>query len=473
MSNRLQGPVWDYFRQINTIPRGSGNEEGIRTFIDWASKHKLHWRTDKTGNIVIAKKGSPGREEENPIAIQGHLDMVCEKNADVEHDFKKDPIELIVKDDWLTADGTTLGADNGIAVAMALALLEDSEASHPPVEALFTVDEESGMTGAFNLQKGFISSRRLINLDSEEEGYFYIGCAGGVHTKGKIPLEETAVPPEYAAFELAVKGLNGGHSGMEIDKGFGNALLIAGAVLKGYAGSFRISGIRGGDKANAIPRECYVILYLEDEEEFRSYLAVIDNDLRSRYPKDTGLSLDLRPVEGTGRVVTEESAQKILTFLEKVPNGPQSMDKNIPGLVETSSNMASVNIKDGRFTFVSSQRSSDKEALEELKTRIEEVVGEAGGSFEFESGYPGWKPDPDSELLDIAVQVYELATGKKPVVTAVHAGLECGLLGQRYPGLDMISFGPDILGAHSPDERVGISSTERTWEFLLELLKSV
>ena len=469
----MQGPVWKYFYEISGIPRGSGNEEGIRRYIlEFADKHRLDAERDKAGNVVIRKPGSPGRENEPALAIQGHLDMVCEKNGDVDHDFKKDPIKLVTEGGWLTADGTTLGADNGIAVAMGMALLADDTISRPPLEMLFTVDEESGMTGAFGLQKGFISAGRLINLDSEEEGYFYIGCAGGIHTDGKLKFK-LAVPQDgFSHVNCSVTGLNGGHSGMEINRGLGNAIRIAGLVLDSYPGELLISSMKGGEKANAIPRECAAGLYVDDPEAFASYLVSVKSGLAGQYPLDTRINIGMTPSKG-GKCLSAESTKRLLGLITSVPNGPLSMDPHIEGLVETSSNLASVKLSDGICRIVTSQRSSDTEKLNDVKQRIAEEIRKAGGSASFESGYPGWKPDPDSPLLEIAKKAYESFAGVPPVVTAVHAGLECGLLGERFPGLDMISFGPDILGAHSPDEKVNIASVGRTWEYLLVLLESV
>ena len=470
----MEYSFWSYFKQICAIPRGSGNEAAVRTMImDFAESKSISAVTDKAGNLLMKKKGSSGREYEPPVIIQGHLDMVCEKNGDTVHDFLKDPIVPVETGGWLHARGTTLGADNGIAIAMAMALLVDTEASHPPLEVLCTVNEESGMNGAIGLEPGFFSAKRLINLDSEEEGIFYIGCAGGIHTDCTVPVRREAWSTDAEYLRCTVKGLKGGHSGMEIDKGLGNGIKLAGEVLSGYSGELRLLSLAGGDKHNAIPRECGCVIAVDSAENFSDHARAMTAEFNKRFPEEPAVEVAVGTQEPAGTALTEESTLRVITFLTQVPHGPVTMDKNISGLVESSTNMASVKLEDDKLRAVTSQRWSDPALMERVTGMVAEAAAAAGGSAHNDSAYPPWKPNPDSALLKIAADTYKRTVWKDPVITVVHAGLECGVISEKFPDMDMISFGPDITGAHSPDERVNIASAERVWGFLLELLKAL
>lgn len=436
----------------------------------------LSAQTDGAGNLFIKKPGSLGREEEPPLIIQGHLDMVCEKNEGTVHDFLKDPIIPSECDGWLCARGTTLGADNGIAIAMAMALMEDTKVSHPPLEFLCTVDEESGMNGALGLEPGFLEGRRLINLDSEEEGIFYIGCAGGIHTVCRIPVQRD-MSMKGTRIMCTVKGFKGGHSGMEIDKGLGNAVKCMGEVLSGYDGAFTIASLQGGEKHNAIPRECGCILLVDDPGGFLEHTRAMTGLFRQRFPNEPCIKVTVSESGGAEAPdavpLDVESTERVVGFLCEVPHGPVTMDRHIPGLVESSTNMAAVKMEADCLRAMTSQRWSDPDLQDRLTGMMAQAAAAAGGTATHDSAYPPWKPNPDSPLLRRAADIYREKTGKAPVVTVVHAGLECGVISEKFPSMDMISFGPDITGAHSPDERVNIRSAERVWDYLCALLEAV
>jgi dipeptidase D len=472
--------IWKYFAQISAIPRCSKNEAAMTKYIlATAKKLGLQAQADTFGNVVVRKPASPGCEQMRPITLQGHLDMVCEKNKDKVHDFTKDPIELVRKGNFLTANGTTLGADNGIAVAANLAIMEDRSLNHGPLELLFTVDEETGLTGASNLSSDFLTGRTLLNLDSEEEGEIYVGCAGGKDTIGTWKVHFEKSPDRTAAVQIKVAGLKGGHSGLEIDKGRGNAIkLMNRALIALGATGARLSSIEGGNKHNAIPRECESLLFVPvkklDEattlvKEFnataKAEFATVDPDLF--------ISLTVIPGKKKRKVIRKAEQQKLLRTISSLPHGVIKMSADIPGLVETSTNLAVIRTIRGAVSIATSQRSSVESEKTEIVETVSSIFTLGGAEVEYTDGYPGWKPNMESPILKIAKSAYQSLYGKEPAVKAVHAGLECGIIGERIPGMDMISFGPTLECVHSPDERIHIDTVEKFWNFLLEILKKV
>jgi dipeptidase D len=473
--------VWRYFARISRIPRASKNEAAMTRFVlDTAKKLGLEARADKLGNVVVRKPASSGRGKSRPVALQGHLDMVCEKNGDKKHDFEKDPIQLVRRGNILTADGTTLGADNGIAVAANLAIMEDRSLKHGPLEFLFTVDEETGMTGAANLEPDFLESRTLLNLDSEEEGSLYVGCAGGKDTTGRWKLSHEKAPDGYVHARIKVSNLKGGHSGLEIDKGRGNAIKIAGRVLQALdTVGARLSGIEGGNKRNAIPRECEASVFLpakkinRAEEIVGDLYTTIKRELEeAEQDFKVDLTVDFGNTKG-GEVLKKVLQKKILQVLAALPHGVIRMSGTIAALVETSTNVAVVRTDKGFLSIATSQRSSVASRLKEIVDSVSAIFSLGGASVQHSDGYPGWEPDMKSPILKTARSAYRSLYGKSVKVKAIHAGLECGLIGQRVPGMDMLSFGPTIEGAHSPDERIHIDSVEKFWKFLLEILQRI
>lgn len=484
MSNQLENLkpelIWKYFAEISKIPRGSKNEKKISDYIiETAKKLSLEAKRDKVLNVVVRKTASQGREQIPMICLQGHLDMVCEKNRDKVHNFEKDPIELVVKENILMANGTTLGADNGIAVATNLAIMEDKSLEHGPLEFLFTVDEETGLTGANNLQPGFIQSKILMNLDSEEEGALYVGCSGGKNTIGKWKAVFESTNVKYAPAIVKVKGLKGGHSGLEIDKGRGNSLKILNRVLLALDNiGVRISSLEGGNKSNAIPREAEAIIYvpvkkLNDVSAVVSqYNSIIREELATVEP-ELSVFIDEVKSKKKGKVLKKIIQKKLLQTISALPHGVIKMSADIKGLVETSTNVAIIQTDMKNIALTTSQRSSVASEIEEIVHTVASIFKLGGAEVETTEGYPGWKPNMDSQILKIAKDTYKSLYGKKPDVKAIHAGLECGIIGEKYPGIDMVSFGPTLEGVHSPDEKIYIDSVEKFWNFLLAILNNV
>jgi len=483
MSNALAGlkpePIWRYFGEVSSIPRGSKNEAAVaRHVLETAQRLGLEAKQDAAGNVLVKKPASRGREMVRSICLQGHLDMVCEKNAEKVHDFTKDPIELVRKDNILMADGTTLGADNGIAIATMLAVMENTGLEHGPLELLFTVDEETGLTGAGSLQPDSLGSRTLLNLDSEEEGILYVGCAGGKETTGKWKLDLQAPVGKVAAVEIRVKGLRGGHSGLDIDKGRGNAIGILNRVLLRLAEiGARVTSLRGGNKRNAIPREAEALVFLtkdkvrkagklvrELEETFKAEVSSVDPELAVTM---TVLG------EKEGKVLSRPLQKKILQTISALPHGVIKMSADIPGLVETSTNVAVITTGDESITLATSQRSSVASEIQEIGETVASVLALGGAEVEAGSGYPGWKPNLESEILRVARSTYSALYGKEAQVKAVHAGLECGIIGEKFPGMDMVSLGPTLEAVHSPEEKIYIDTVERFWDYLLEILQRI
>ncbi len=484
MSDAIRGLkpelVWKYFAEIATIPHGSKNETAIaRYVVDTAKKFGLEVKQDKVGNVVVRKPASRGMEQKKRICLQGHLDMVCEKNTDKEHDFLKDPLEIVRKGNVIMANGTTLGADNGIAVATNLAIMEDNMLQHGPLEFLFTIDEETGLTGANNLQTGFVQSKTLLNLDSEEEGAIYVGCSGGKDTLASWKISFDKVPAPMVAAELSVKGLRGGHSGLEIDKGRGNAIKIINRVLIALTAlGSKLSAINGGNKRNAIPRECVAFLYLPKKNlaEAKKIVAEFNSTIKTEFAtieKDLTITLVDKQREKKAKMLKKAQQTKILQTIAGLPHGVIKMSADIPELVETSTNVAVITTTAKAITLATSQRSSVASEILEIAYTVGAIFDLGGAKVEHSDGYPGWKPNLESPILKIAKNTYNSLYGKVPHVKAIHAGLECGIIGEKYPGMDMISFGPTLEEVHSPDEKIYIDTVEKFWNFLMVILKNV
>ena len=472
--------VWEQFDAITRIPRPSKKEAQIIDFlINFAQVNSLEWQRDDIGNVVIRKAATAGYEDYPTVILQSHMDMVCEKNSDVTFDFDRDPIRTIVDGDWVRAEGTTLGADCGIGMAAAMALLLDEEAEHGPLEALFTVDEETGLTGAFNLGEGMLTGKYLLNLDSEDEGEIFIGCAGGIDTLATYSVAYESAPKNYTFDRIDVSDLKGGHSGDDINKGRANSNKIVARMLliaqDEYEG--RMSYFDGGNLRNAITREAYAIvgvpLRLKDSFEacVARFIAEVKDEFSITEP-DMRITLSDMPMMED--VLDMASQCNLLGALVGVPNGVIAMSAAIEGLVETSTNLASVKFTDKDTVIVTtSQRSSVESAKTYAKQAVESVFLLSGAEVEHSDGYPGWAPDPNSHLLKCTVECYERLFGKEPKVKAVHAGLECGLFLEKYPHLEMISFGPTLRGVHSPDERLEIATVDKFWRHLKEIVKSL
>ena len=483
MSHAIEGLkpalVWKYFAEIAKIPRGSKHEEAITRYVlETAKKLGLEATSDTFGNVVVRKPATAGHEHVGSIVLQGHLDMVCEKNKDKVHDFSKDPIELVRKGNMMMANGTTLGADNGIAVATNLAIMEDRSLEHGPLEFLFTVDEETGLTGASNLGSEFLSGKTLLNLDSEEEGALYVGCSGGRNTLAKWPLALDTAPAGMVAAELKVAGLKGGHSGLEIEKNRGNSIKIISRVLQMLAHlGARLTSLEGGNKHNAIPREAEATLYIPKKawadaaKSVEACERIIKEELGKADP-DLTIALTQKKGGKRGKVMKKALQKRILQTIAALPHGVIKMSSEIPGLVETSTNVATVTTTRKAVEMATSQRSSVASENADICQTVRSIFELGGADPEHTDGYPGWKPNLDSPILAVAKSTYQALYGKQPEVKAIHAGLECGIIGERYPGMDMLSFGPTLEGVHSPDEKMHIDTVEKFWHFLLGILKN-
>lgn len=467
--------LWKHFEQILEIPHCSGNEKALGDYIvSVAERLGLAWKRDKVGNIVAEKKASPGHEEAETIIFQGHLDMVCEKNSDVDHDFSKDAIEAEVKGDWIQANGTTLGSDNGIGVASSLALMEDETSVHGPLEFLFTVDEETGLTGATKIEPHFLKGKKLLNLDSEDEGTFTIGCAGGADSEITLPLEKKKSEGEL--YRLKIFGFRGGHSGLDINQGRGNAIKLLARILWQAQNEFSLTLVRmeGGNKRNAIPREAWADFILASEQfhALSFFIQRAFEKIKFEYKaveKEANLSFEKSDGEKDDALTPQ--SQKVLTnFLFSLPHGVIAMHPEMEGLVETSSNLAIIHTHSDHAQIICSSRSSVSSALEATRNSIVALSELAGARVNQPEGYPGWTPNLDSSLLKSLKEIYQKIFQKEPEVGAVHAGLECGIIGEKFLGMDMISFGPTIEHPHSPEERVHIDSVEKFWKFLRALL---
>jgi dipeptidase D len=467
------------FGQISQIPRASKKEQKIVAWLmHWAGENGLQARTDEALNILIEVPASPGYENSQTLVLQGHLDMVCEKTKDSRHDFDKDPIKLVFTDDgWLTARQTTLGADNGIAIAMAMVVATDHKIGHPPLELLFTTDEETGLTGANSLKAGFIKGKQLLNIDSEDEGVFTVGCAGGKDARLMLPFIADQNLPGHHVFKLVSGGMSGGHSGIDIIGQRANAikLLFQGIHLVAEKTDVRICSVTGGSARNAIPRDAEAVLLIpsNDAEMAKTIIAELQSKLKSEFAKtDPRLSLIITAGSGEHLATSADTTRRAIDTVYAYPHGVSKMSNDIKGLVETSNNMATVKVENGKLIILSNQRSSNMESLTLLCDRVMSVARLAGADGETSGGYPSWQPNLDSKLLARCLDVYEKSFGKKPHVEAIHAGLECGIIGAKYDGMDMISFGPTIKNPHSPDEKIEIESIGRVWDFMVALFKS-
>ena len=466
-----------FFETLCAIPHGSRDTKAISDYcVRFAQERGLSWQQDASNNVIIRKPASPGYEDHPAVILQGHLDMVCEKNADCNIDFSKDGLRLRHDDTYIFADGTTLGGDDGIAVAYALAVLDSDTLKHPPLEAVFTVDEEIGMEGAQGLDFSQLSARRMLNVDSEDEGIFTVSCAGGASANVSIGL--TSAPCALACARLTVSGLIGGHSGQEIDKGRANANLLLGRVLNAVQCklSFRLVSAEGGLKDNAIPNAAEAVLALREEDmpAAREIAAACEADFRKEYAAaDPGVTVALELAPACDQALTEEATLRVVRFLLLVPNGIAAMSMDIPGLVQTSCNLGIFHVTDSVLTAVSSVRSSVSSQKQMLLARIDALSQLLGGSLHVTGAYPAWEYRRESPLRDKLAAVYTQQTGKTPKIEAIHAGLECGLFAGQLPGLDCVSFGPDLVDIHTTREKMSISSVQRTWRFLLGALEAL
>ncbi len=472
--------LWRHFDDIRKTPRPSKHEEKIvEHILSWAKEKGYEVRRDSVGNIVVAVPATPGHENAPTVVLQGHVDMVCEKNSDVQHDFMNDPIEVVVEGDWVKARGTTLGADNGVGVAAAMAIADDPEAVHGPLELLFTIDEETGLTGAMGLDASIVQGDIMLNLDTEEDGAVYIGCAGGADSTATFPIARRRAGLGTAPFRLAVTGLRGGHSGVDIHENRANAIKLAvRTLLKAVEDGAELDlvSLDGGSKHNAIPREAFAVVRLPKDqkgvldaaveaclEDFREEFGSIDPDLAITVEA-------LEDAEELQRPMNVHNRDRLLNCLNGLPHGVLAMSRDVPGLVETSNNVAVITTGDDSAVLTTSHRSSVMPSLYAVQSQVRSVCRLAGATVEVHDAYPGWKPNPDSPIVKKTVEVYEKLFGETPELKAIHAGLECGLLIEKKPGMDVVSIGPEIKNAHSPDEMVQISSVQKFYEHLKALL---
>ena len=470
--------VWANFHALTQCPRPSKHEEIVRQYlVDWAKKKKLACEVDKVGNVIIRKPATKGMENRKMVCLQAHMDMVPQARAGVKHDFVKDPIKTKIVGDWVYACDTTLGADDGMGVAAAMAVLESKTIKHGPLEALFTTDEETGMTGAFGLKKGVLKSDYLLNLDSETEGELYVGCAGGIDATMNIPYKTTAAPKDYCAMRLTIGGLQGGHSGMEINCGRGNAGKIIFRHLRWVAEcGIRLISVNAGNMRNAIPRDAEVVFAMPKAhkqcitDELEKVAGWVKKELGDVEPD---FFMKLENTRISAKVMTEADTQKIINTVMIAPNGVIRMSKDMAGLVETSLNLAIMKTDGKKFTIMALLRSSVDSAKEVLAERLVCLAELAGGDCKLSGAYPGWKPDMKSDLLKTMKQTYKKLYKKEPAIVAIHAGLECGLLGGKYPDMQMISFGPTLQSPHSPDERCLIASVKKFYDYLVAALEAV
>ena len=472
--------VWQYFYEITQIPRPSKNEDKIIAYLENFAKSKnLEYKKDRVNNIVIRKPASKGGENKPMVALQCHVDMVCEKNNDVDKDFLKDPIEAYIDGEWVKAKGTTLGADDGIGVAMQLAILDSDIEGIGPIECLFTVDEETGLTGANGLENDMIKSKYLINLDSEDEGQIFIGCAGGKNTLGFLPIKYQS-GQEKNSVEVFVSGLKGGHSGDDIEKKRGNAIKLLTRIVYDLLNSnetIQLVNIEGGNLHNAIPREATAVLCYDNEDDYnkiKNIIADYQNIFKTELKiSDPGVKVTITKKDITNKWIDREMAFRLIRLLYVLPHGVFAWSQDIPDFVETSTNLASIKKQDEQYIITTSQRSSLESAKENICNKVKSAFELAQANVEVNDGYPGWTPNPESYLLKLVAEETEKVLNKKPVIRAIHAGLECGLFSEKFPGLEMVSIGPEMKGVHSPDERLLIPSVKRTFDILINVLKKI
>jgi len=471
--------LWKYFDEIRKIPRGSGNEKAVGDYVLKVAKDLgLKAARDKEGNVIIYKKAAPGFEKSPGVVLQGHLDMVNEKHSTSKHDFDKDPINLILDGEWLHADGTTLGADNGIGGAAALAVLEDGKLKHGPLEAVFTVDEERGLNGARALTPDLLHGRLLLNLDSEELGNFSIGCAGGADTHLTLPLKRTEAKGDQVLY-LHIHGLRGGHSGIDIHEGRGNAVKILNRLIWQLSRELKVElvSFNGGDKHNAIPREAFaeIVVRKRDATKVKEWLEKAMEEIHTEFkPVESKIELTIEVLKGKApKVLEAASMEKLLGLIFALPHGPLAMSRSMQGLVETSNNVAAIKSSAAKAVILCSSRSSNSAALRATRDKLAAIARMTGTKVEQPEGYPGWMPNVDSPLLKVTLDTYKEVTGKKAIYSAIHAGLECGIIGEKFPGMDMISFGPDLKHPHSPEEKVNVKTVAKFYEHLLRIIETL
>jgi dipeptidase D len=470
--------VWKHFDEIRKIPRCSKHEEKIREYIaNFGKKQGLKTKVDSVGNVLILKPATAGMQNKPTVILQGHMDMVCEKNSDVSFDFSKDPIQLKITGDLLTANGTTLGADNGIGLAISLAILEDKNVRHGPIEALYTVDEETGLTGAFAMKSDMLTGKIMLNLDSEDFGVITVGCAGGGDSIIELPAKMQAITGEEYLM-VKVSGLRGGHSGVDIHEQRGNAIKILTRLLWKASQKYEFSlfDIKGGDKHNAIPREAYAKLVIERKNK-NSFVTEIKAEEKDIYeeikPIDPNLKVDVSSCEPSKTGLEKSSQEKLLNLLHGLPHGVHQMNYDIKTLVNTSTNLATVSVKENTIVIGMSSRSPMKSALQDMRDRIKAIASLSGAKVSEGTPYPGWKPDLQSKILALSKKIFKDMFKAEPKIEAIHAGLECGIIGEKFPGMDMISIGPTLKNPHSPEEQLHISTVDKFYRYLLKILESV
>ncbi|MDO9593616.1 MAG: aminoacyl-histidine dipeptidase [Lutibacter sp.] len=469
--------LWNNFADLNAVPRGSKKEERVIQFmVDFAKKLNLETVVDHVGNVIIKKPASKGMENRKTVVLQSHLDMVHQKNSDTNFNFDTEGIKMVVDGDWVRAEGTTLGADNGLGVAAIMSVLASKTIKHPPLEALFTIDEETGMTGAMGLQANYLNGEILLNLDTEEDDEIDIGCAGGIDVTAENTYNEVGTPVNSSGYSIAITGLKGGHSGMDIHKGLGNANKIMNRVLYESKEFVRISEINGGSLRNAIPRESFAIISVADsrKDAFIKKINKTVKDIKVELATvDPNLEIKILEVPTPKRVMTTISQSTLLNMIYAAHDGVYRMSNDMKDLVETSNNVARVIVKDESVKVMCLTRSSVESAKFDLANKLKATFEMAGYDVTFSGSYPGWKPNVNSPILKLLTETYDKLFNEKANVVACHAGLECGILGTNYPNMDMISFGPTIQGAHSPDEKANIKSTQKFWKYLLTILENI
>lgn len=479
IANLKPAAVWQYFSELMNIPRPSKHEERVSKYLqDFGKSHGYETLVDEVGNVLIRKPAFKGYENAPGVCLQAHMDMVCEKNGNCSHDFLTDPIKAEVKDGWLVAEETTLGADDGIGVAAALAILDNKSIAHGPLECLFTVDEETGLTGAANLHTDWLQSSILLNFDDEDEGEFCIGCAGGIDTTVAIDYTTRPVPAGESAFRIKVSGLQGGHSGDDINKGRGNANKLLTRLLWAATEETKIglARVEGGNLRNAIAREAWadVVVLTEMSDQLKELVDTIGKKLRFEFRStEPNMQVTIEPIDMPACLIDRQTQYNLINSLYACAHGVLAMSREIENFVETSTNLASVKMDDKQIHIATSQRSSVESAKAAAAQKIEATFRLIGAHVSHGDGYPGWTPNPDSQVLKVGVDTYKRLYGHEPVVRAIHAGLECGLIGEKYPKMDMISYGPTLRGVHAPGEKIEIKTVEMFWNLTIEILKNL